>query len=69
MDKLWQRYRDEAGWMVTISENAAQRAHNTAVLAQQQDFNSELYEKQAEDTFYNTLGNTVIQGVFGVLGA
>ena len=69
MDKLWQRYRDEAGWMINISENAAQRAHNTAILAQQQDFNAEVYEQQAEDTFYSTLGNTVINGVFGVLGA
>ena len=55
--------------MINISENAAQRAHNTAILAQQQDFNAEVYEQQAEDTFYSTLGNTVINGVFGVLGA
>lgn len=69
LDKLWQRYRDEASWMVQITENAAQRAHSVAILAQQQDFDAEQYEKVQEDQFYTSLGNTVIKGVFGVLGA
>ena len=69
MDKLWQRYRDEAQWMVEISENAAQRAHNAAILSQTQDFNSEEYEKSRENQFFIALGSTVINGVFGILGA
>tara|TARA_R110002050_G_scaffold237815_2_gene373910 strand:- start:6087 stop:7484 length:1398 start_codon:yes stop_codon:yes gene_type:complete len=69
LDKLWQRYRDEASWMVQISENAAQRAHNAAILAQTQDFNAEQYEVDRENQFFSSLGSTVIKGVFGVLGA
>ena len=69
MDKLWQRYRDEATWMVEISENAAQRAHNAAILAQTQDFNAEQYEVERENQFFSALGSTVINGVFGILGA
>ena len=68
-DKLWQRYRDEASWVVQISENAAQRAHNVAILAQQQDFDADLYDKATTDSFYSTLGTTVLSGVFGILGA
>ena len=69
LDKLWQRYRDEAQWMVEISENAAQRAHNAAILSQTQDFNSEQYEVERESQFFSALGSTVINGVFGLLGA
>ena len=69
LDKLWQRYRDEAQWMVEISENAAQRAHNAAILSQTQDFNSEQYEVERESQFFSALGSTVINGVFGILGA
>ena len=69
LDKLWQRYRDEAQWMVEISENAAQRAHNAAILAQTQDFNAEQYEIERENQFFSALGSTVINGVFGILGA
>ena len=69
LDKLWQRYRDEAQWMVEISENAAQRAHNAAILSQTQDFNSEQYEIERESQFFSALGSTVINGVFGILGA
>ena len=69
LDKLWQRYRDEAQWMVEISENAAQRAHNAAVLSQTQDFNAEVYEQTRESQFFSSLGSTVINGVFGILGA
>ena len=69
LDKLWQRYRDEAQWMVEISENAAQRAHNAAILSQTQDFNSQQYEVERESQFFSALGSTVINGVFGLLGA
>jgi hypothetical protein len=55
--------------MVQISENAAQRAHNAAILAQTQDFNAEQYEIDRENQFFSSLGSTVIKGVFGVLGA
>ena len=69
LDKLWQRYRDEASWMIQISENASQRAHNVALLAQQQDFNAEQFETDTRNAFFNNLGTAVINGVFTFLGA
>ena len=69
MDKLWQRYRDEASWAMQISENDRQRAHNVAVLAQQQNFNADQYEKDRENAFWDSLGGTVINGIFGILGS
>ena len=68
LDKLWHRYRDEAGWAMQISENDKQRAHNIAVLAQQQTFDASQYEQDRETAFWDSLGNTVVNGIFGVLG-
>ena len=67
--KLWQRYRDEASWMIEISESAAQRAQNVAILSQQQDFNAEQFETDTRNAFFNNLGSAVINGVFAFLGA
>tara|TARA_R100000808_G_scaffold3415_3_gene12216 strand:- start:20978 stop:23125 length:2148 start_codon:yes stop_codon:yes gene_type:complete len=67
MDKLWQRYRDEAGWAMQISENDKQRAHNIAILAQQQTFDANQYEKDRDTAFYDSLGSTVVNGIFGIL--
>ena len=69
LDKLWQRYRDEASWMVQISENGLQRAHNVAQLAQQQNFNAEQFELDTRNAFFSGLGSTVIDGVFTFLGS
>ena len=69
LDKLWQRYRDEASWMIQISENANQRAHNVAILSQQQNFNAEQFETDTRNAFFNSLGSAVINGVFTFLGA
>jgi hypothetical protein len=69
MDKLWQRYRDEASWAVQISENDKQKAHNYAILAQQQDFNAAQFEEDREYAFWESLGSTITDGIFGILGA
>ena len=68
MDKIWQRYRDEAQWALTVSENNAQRAHTAAILAQSNEFNAAQYEKESKDFMYTSMGSAVLKGVFGILG-
>lgn len=68
MDKIWQRYRDEAQWALTVSENNAQRAHTAAILAQSNEFNAAQYEKESKDFMYTSMGGAVLKGVFGILG-
>ena len=69
LDKLWQRYRDEASWVLQISESTKQRAHNVALLAQEQGFNAEQYEKDTRNAAIGSLGNAVINGIFAFLSA
>ena len=69
MDKVWQRYRDEASWAIQMSENDKQRAHNIAILAQQQAFDADQYGKDRDASFYDSVGNTVMNGIWGFLGA
>lgn len=67
MDKIWQRYRDEAQWALTVSENNAQRAHTAALFAQSNEFNAAQYEKESKDFMYTAMGNTVLKGIFHLL--
>ena len=53
---LWQTYRDEAAWLVQVTERAIDRAHQIAVVAQKGDIASDL--QYAED-----MGNAI--GVIG----
>ena len=67
MDKIWQRYRDEAQWALTVSENNAQRAHNAALFAQSNEFNAAQYEKESKDFMYTAMGSTVLNGIFHLI--
>jgi len=53
---LWQRYRDEATWVMSSSESILQRAHQSAMIAQEADAQSEFYDKQFEDSVAVSLG-------------
>ena len=67
LDKLWQRYRDEASWAVQISESAANRAANFAMLAQENDFNRDQYETDITNTFWRSIGATVTDLFFSFI--
>ena len=68
LDKLWQRYRDEASWLVQQSENMAQRAHQVALYAQDNNFKKEIYEDTSKDAFYSQVGGAVYDTFFTMLG-
>jgi hypothetical protein len=58
-NRMWQQYRDEARFLMDSSENNASRAHNAAMLASQQNFSIETYNKAAKDNFWQTVGTAV----------
>ena len=43
---LWQAYRDDAHFLIQITESNAARAHQAAILAQQQNFQVEQYKQR-----------------------
>jgi hypothetical protein len=63
-NQLWQRYRDEAAWVLSRSESAAQRAHQFALSSQQNNFDDQMYQQQFRDSTYSELGKSVLDFVF-----
>ena len=39
---MWQRYRDEASWILQRAESASQRAHQFAIQSQQNNFDDDI---------------------------
>ena len=66
---LWQRYRDEAQWVMQSSESNLQRAHQSAMIAQEAEVQSEFYDKQFKDAAAVSVGqgayNLLMGGLFG----
>ena len=63
-NQLWQRYRDEAQWVLQKAENASSRAHSFAMTSQQNDFSRETYETEFTDNLYSEMGRAVLYGIF-----
>lgn len=49
LNQLWQRYRDKAAWVVKISENASDRAHNAAMQSAAISANASSYDTQYDN--------------------
>ena len=62
---LWQRYRDEAQWALTSTENTLSRAHAAAVAGMNQDFQREMYITKYKDYVAAQLG----EFAFDVIGS
>jgi len=63
-NQLWQRYRDEASWVLQRSESAAGRAHAFAMSSQQNDFSRDTYEQEFKDNMYSEMGKAVLYKIF-----
>jgi hypothetical protein len=63
-NQLWNRYRDEAGWLIQVREAREARAHQAALQAQQNEFSWDTYEKQSKDSMWLAIGSAVIDGIF-----
>ena len=64
-NQMWNRYRDEAAWLIQQREAREARAHQAALQAQQNDFSWDTYEKQSKDSMWLAIGSAVIDGIFG----
>jgi len=58
-NRLWQQYRDEASFLMNVSENRASRAHDAAMLATKVNANISTYNQKVKDSFWQGLGNAV----------
>ena len=65
--QLWQRYRDEASFLVQVVENAADRAHSMAEIAQQAGYDKASYDAQFTNTMYAQLGSSTLDGIFDIV--
>ena len=52
----WQQWRDEASWVNTSSENAANRNHNLAMAALERSTALDLQDQQSKDALYELIG-------------
>ena len=56
MSALWQQWRDEAAWVNSSSENAENRAHNTAIAALERSTELDLADSNKTSALYQLLG-------------
>jgi len=54
---MWQKYRDNASWNFTKSENALQRQHQVGLAAMEFSNTLEVYDKKQKDTLAMGIGN------------
>jgi hypothetical protein len=64
-NQLWQRYRDDATWILQSAESSAMRAHQYAMQSQSNDFSRDTYESEFKDNMYMQLGSTIFDKLFG----
>ena len=63
-NQLWNRYRDEASWLVQLRESREARAHQVAMAAQSNNFSSDMYGEQVKNNFWMGVGGAIIKGIF-----
>ena len=63
-NQLWNRYRDEAAWLIQLQESREASAHQAALQAQQNNFSWDTYEKQSKDSMWLAIGGAIIDGIF-----
>ena len=64
-NNLWQRYRDEAQWVVTTAENALDRAHKVALLGQQNTYDTEAYKRERNDILLSQVADFAFNSILG----
>jgi hypothetical protein len=64
-DQLWQRYRDEAQWVVSTAENGLDRAHKVALLGQQNTYDTEAYKRERNDILLSQVADFTFGTILG----
>jgi len=66
-DQQWQRYRDEATWVVSSAESAKDRAHKVALLGQQDSYNVDQYQRERKDMLLSDLASLTFEGILNYI--
>jgi biotin operon repressor len=64
LNRMWQKYRDDASWIYNSAENALQRDHQIALYAQQEDDRISAYDRDLYVQTFKSLGSGVMATVF-----
>jgi len=67
LSALWQRYRDESAWVVQSTENAAQRAHQMAMLVFEQNANVDMFGMESKYATAASVGSASLAAVLGMI--
>ena len=62
-NRLWQQYRDEANFLMNVSENNSARAHNAAMLATQMNATINSYNESVKANFWVGLGEAIFEAI------
>jgi len=68
LSAMWQRYRDESAWLMQSTENAAQRAHQLAMLEFEKNANIDMFGMESDYATMASLGSATMAGVLGYIG-
>jgi hypothetical protein len=69
LNRMWQKYRDDASWIYNSTENALQREHQIALYAQQEEDRIAAYDKDLYVESFKALGSGVLRTVFPNFGS
>jgi hypothetical protein len=64
LNRMWQKYRDDASWIYNSAENAIQRDHQIALYAQQEDDRIAAYDRDLYVQTFKSLGSGIMKTVF-----
>ena len=63
-NNLWQTYRDEASWLIQVTERAIDRAHQIAVVAQKADIAEDMQYSQNMSNAMGAIGKFGLDRIF-----
>ena len=62
-NRMWQQYRDEANFLMNVSENNSARAHNAAMLSTQMNATINAYNESVKASFWTGLGDAIFSAI------
>jgi len=63
-NQLWNRYRDEATWLVNLAESREARAHQVAMQSQADNFDKSMYDDDIKNNIWMGIGGAILGGIW-----
>ena len=64
LNRVWQKYRDDASWIYNSAENALNRAQQISLYAQQEEDRQSAYNRNLYIEGFKALGSSVLATIF-----